>query len=78
KQAKEADPTNTELDLQIDSMMNVIKKKMMEIYQLGILDESFGKVDEAIARWKLIIKEDVPDGEYYKKAYIKLKKYGAL
>ncbi|MNU08930.1 hypothetical protein D3C72_2552040 [compost metagenome] len=57
---------------------------MMNLYQEGILEESFGNVDGgeskagAKDKWKKILELDVSDGEYYKKAYIKLKKYGAL
>jgi hypothetical protein len=57
---------------------------MMGLYQEGILEESFGNVEGgeskagAKDKWKKILDLDVSDGEYYKKAYIKLKKYGAL
>ena len=55
---------------------------MMVLYQEGVLEESYGNVDGgesrkgAKDRWKKILEMDIPDGEYYKKAYIKLKKYG--
>jgi hypothetical protein len=57
---------------------------MMNLYQEGILEESFGNVDGAESKvgakdkWRKILELDITDGEYFKKAYIKLKKYGAL
>jgi hypothetical protein len=61
-----------------------LRKLMMTLYQEGILEESFGNVEGGESRagakekWKKILEQDISDGEYYKKAYIKLKKYGAL
>lgn len=78
------DPGNKETQERIDNYVFELKKQMMVFYQEGILEESYGNVDGsegksgAKAKWKKIIETDVPDGEYYKKAYIKLKKYGAL
>lgn len=78
------DPGNKETQERIDNYVFELKKQMMVYYQEGILEESYGNVDGsegrsgAKAKWKKIIDIDVPDGEYYKKAYIKLKKYGAL
>ncbi len=78
------DPGNKETQERIDNYVFDLKKQMMVFYQEGILEESYGNVDGsegrsgAKAKWKKIIDIDVPDGEYYKKAYIKLKKYGVL
>lgn len=82
RKARQIDPTNTELPDRIDRYVLELKKQMMVIYQEGILEESFGNVEGneskagAKEKWKRIIDQDIPDGEYYKKAYIKLKKYG--
>ncbi len=84
RKARKIDPTNEALQGKIDKYINDLKKQMMVFYQEGILEESFGNVDGgenkagAKDKWKKIIEQDIPDGEYYKKAYIKLKKYGAL
>lgn len=85
RKAREIDPHNPYLLPRILSLKDKLQEQMMTIYQEGILEESFGNVegngDEnklgAKQKWKQIIKLDVPDGEYYKKAYIKLKKYGS-
>lgn len=84
RKARSIDPTNTELQEKIEGYIVELRKNMMVIYQEGILEESFGNVEGgeskagAKDKWKKILDMDIPDGEYYKKAYLKLKKYGAL
>lgn len=84
RKARALDPENPELPEKIDSYTLELRKNMMTIYQEGILEESFGNVEGgdskagAKDKWRKILEMDIPDGEYYKKAYIKLKKYGAL
>lgn len=82
RKARIVDPTNDELPDKIARYTNELRKQMMVLYQEGVLEESYGNVDGgesrkgAKDRWKKILEMDIPDGEYYKKAYIKLKKYG--
>ncbi|KHD88943.1 MAG: hypothetical protein OM95_05585 [Bdellovibrio sp. ArHS] len=84
RKARVMDPTNPDLPEKIERYTTELRKQMMTIYQEGILEESFGNVDGgeskagAKDKWRKILELDIPDGEYYKKAYIKLKKYGAL
>lgn len=84
RKAQQVDPTNDGLQPKIDHYTLELRKQMMVLYQEGILEESFGNVEGGEAKagakdkWKKILQLDIPDGEYYKKAYIKLKKYGAL
>lgn len=84
KKARAIDPHNTDVQDKIERYTVELRKNMMVIYQEGILEESFGNVDGgetkagAKDKWKKILDMDIPEGEYYKKAYIKLKKYGAL
>lgn len=83
RKARILDPTNSGLPEKIDHYTTELRKQMMGFYQEGILEESFGNIDGeskagAKEKWKKILELDVPDGEYYKKAYLKLKKYGAL
>lgn len=84
RKARQVDPTNPMLQEKIDQYMLELRKNMLTIYQEGVLEESFGNIDGsenkggAKEKWMKILELDVPDGEYYKKAYIKLKKYGAL
>lgn len=83
RHARQVDPTNPYLQPAIDEYKARLQEQMMVIYQEGILEESFGNVDGdeskpgAKQKWKRILSTDVTDGEYYKKAYIKMKKYGA-
>lgn len=83
RMAIDIDPTRDDLKELAENIKNDLRKQMMVYYQEGILEESFGNVDGgdnragAKEKWKKIIETDLPDGEYYKKAYIKLKKYGA-
>lgn len=84
RKARQVDPTNPTLQEKIDQFMLELRKNMLTLYQEGVLEESFGNIDGsenkggAKEKWMKILELDVPDGEYYKKAYIKLKKYGAL
>jgi hypothetical protein len=84
RKARQVDPENDTLQEKIDRYVLDLKKQMMVLYQEGILEESFGNVEGSESKagakdkWKKIIEQDIPDGEYYKKAYIKLKKYGAF
>jgi hypothetical protein len=83
REAIKIDPTREDLKDKAEALKNELRKQMMEIYQEGILEESFGNVEGgdnragAKEKWKKIVDTDLPDGEYYQKAYIKLKKYGA-
>lgn len=84
RKARVMDPSNPDIPEKIERYVVELRKQMMSIYQEGILEESFGNVEGgeskagAKDKWKKILELDIPDGEYYKKAYIKLKKYGAL
>lgn len=82
RKARVVDPTNNELPDKIEKYTTELRKQMMVLYQEGILEESYGNVEGgenkkgAKDKWKQILEMDIPDGEYYKKAFIKLKKYG--
>lgn len=84
RKARAIDPNNPDLPEKIERYVVELRKQMMGLYQEGILEESFGNVEGgeskagAKDKWKKILELDIPDGEYYKKAFIKLKKYGAL
>jgi pSer/pThr/pTyr-binding forkhead associated (FHA) protein/tetratricopeptide (TPR) repeat protein len=83
REAIKIDPTRQDLKDRADDLKNELRKQMMVYYQEGVLEESFGNVDGgdnragAKEKWKKILNLDVIDGEYYQKAFIKLKKYGA-
>lgn len=83
RSAIKIDPTRQDLKDQVDELKNELRKQMMVYYQEGVLEEGFGNVEGgdnrigAKEKWKKILELDVSDGEYYQKAFIKLKKYGA-
>jgi pSer/pThr/pTyr-binding forkhead associated (FHA) protein/tetratricopeptide (TPR) repeat protein len=84
RKAVEINPGNEETKDKINRYTLDLKKQMMVLYQEGVLEESYGNVEGnenrpgAKDKWKKIMDLDIPDGEYYGKAKIKLKKYGAL
>ena len=51
-------------------------KEMKVLYSDSVLEESLGNVEQAKERWRQILATDVPGGEYYNKAKVKLKRYG--
>lgn len=78
------DPENKNLKEKIEKSTDSLRRQMMVIYQESIIDENFGNVEGSETRqgakekWKKIIETDLDDGEYYRKAFIKLRKYGVL
>jgi pSer/pThr/pTyr-binding forkhead associated (FHA) protein len=78
KKSAEINPENQTTRNKVESMLFELKKQMQVIYQEGILEESVGEVETAKNKWKKIIEQSLPEEDYYKKAKIKLKKYGAM
>ncbi|MBC7371362.1 MAG: FHA domain-containing protein [Bdellovibrionaceae bacterium] len=84
RKSLDVDPNNEAAKEKIEHYKSELKKQMMVLYQEGVLEESYGNVDGgenrpgAKDKWKKIMELDVTDGDYYAKAKIKLKKYGAL
>lgn len=78
------DPDNQKLKDKIENYTTELRRQMMDLYQEAVIDESYGIVDNTETRqgakdkWKKIVEQDISDGEYYKKAIIKLKKYGVF
>lgn len=78
------DPENQKVKDKIDKYTTELRRQMMNIYQESVIDESYGIVENTETRqgskekWKKIVELDIDDGEYYKKAVIKLRKYGVF
>ncbi len=78
------DPDNKLVKEKIDKNTNELRRQVMAMYQESVLDENFGHIDGNESRlgakdkWKKIIEMDLDDGEYYRKAFIKLRRYGAF
>ncbi len=71
-------PANEVLKGHHTQYMAELRKQMMNFYQEGILEESVGEVETAKAKWKKIIEQSLPGEDYFEKAKLKLKKYGAF
>ena len=84
RSALDFDPDNQAIKDKIEKYSNELRNQARVIYQESVIDENYGNVDGSESRpgakekWKKIIEMDVEDGEYYRKAYIKLRKYGVL
>jgi hypothetical protein len=78
------DPGNKDIKDKIDSYSYELTRRMREIYQESIIEENYGIIDStetkpgAKEKWKKITDLDLEDGEYYKKAIIKLRRYGVM
>ncbi len=78
------DPDNKTVKEKIDKNTNDLRRQVMVMYQESVIDENFGHIDGnetrpgAKDKWKKIIELDLDDGEYYRKAFIKLRRYGAF
>ncbi len=78
------DPENKTVKEKIDKNTNELRRQLMVMYQESVIDENFGHIDGndtrpgAKDKWKKIIELDLDDGEYYRKAFIKLRRYGTF
>ncbi len=78
------DPTNQKVKDKIETFTSELRRQMMTLYQESVIDESYGIVDNSETRqgakdkWKKIVELDLKDGDYFKKAIIKLRKYGVM
>jgi pSer/pThr/pTyr-binding forkhead associated (FHA) protein len=78
REGMKANPDNEVLKGKHQQYMTELRKQMMGFYQEGILEESMGEVDTAKSKWRKILDQSLPGEDYYEKAKIKLKKYGAI
>lgn len=78
KKAVQINPDNEVIKGRLVSMLQELKKQMQTFYQEAILEESVGEVETAKTKWKKILDLSLPEEDYYKKALLKLKKYGAM
>lgn len=74
--ARSEDPKNREVAAVRSQALSDLRREMKNIYEDAILEESIGNVQDAKEKWKKILTLDIKSGEYYRKAKIKLRKYG--
>jgi hypothetical protein len=78
------DPENKVVKEKIDKNTIDLRKQVMVMYQESVIDENFGNIDGSESRpgakdkWKKIVELDLDDGEYYRKAFVKLRRYGSF
>jgi hypothetical protein len=78
------DPDNSDIKEKIDAYTYELTRQVRVIYQESIIDENYGMIENtetkvgAKEKWKKITETDLEDGEYYKKAVFKLRRYGVL
>lgn len=78
------DPDNADIRDKIQTYSYELTRQVRTIYQEAIIDENYGMIDNTETRqgakdkWKKITEMDLEDGEYYKKAIIKLRRYGVM
>lgn len=84
REAKIYDPENKNIQEKIDIFSLELKRRVRSLYQEAIIDENYGIVDNTETRigakekWKKITEMDLDDGEYFRKAVIKLHRYGVM
>ena len=78
REGMQVNPENEVLKGKHTQYMSDLRKLMMNFYQEAILEESVGDVEPAKTKWKKIMDQSLPGEDYFEKAKIKLKKYGAL
>ncbi len=84
RSALQFDQDNQTIKDKIERYSNDLRNQVKVMYQESIIDENFGYVDGSDNRpgakdkWRKILDIDLEDGDYYRKAYIKLKRYGVL
>jgi pSer/pThr/pTyr-binding forkhead associated (FHA) protein len=78
------DPNNKSIHEKIELYVYELKRQVKVIYQESIIDENYGIIDNtetkqgAKEKWKRITELDLLDGEYYRKAVTKLRRYGVM
>lgn len=76
EKALELEPNNERARQIYETASKELFKKMKALFSDSVVEESLGNVEPAKVKWRRIVEQDVPKGEYRQKATIKLKKYG--
>lgn len=76
REAQKVDPYDPNISAFIFKVEKELNSRMKNIYMDSVIEERFGNLEASRVKWEEIVKTDVDDGEYYKKANRKLKQYG--
>lgn len=71
-----ADPDNAKIKVLRERWLGDLKRELKSIYEDSTIEESMGNLDKAKDMWRMIMKQDIQNGEYAKKAGSKLQMYG--
>jgi len=84
REAQVYDPNNQDIKEKIETYSYELTRQVRAIYQESIIEENYGIIENtetkqgAKEKWKKITEIDLEDGEYYKKAVVKLRRYGVM
>ena len=76
RQAQKVDPYDPKISAFLFKTEKELNTNMKNVYMDSVIEERFGNLEISRIKWKTILKLDMEDGEYYKKARRKLKQYG--
>ena len=76
RKAQRVDPYDPKISAFLFQVEKELNNKMKKIYLDSIIEERFSNLEASRVKWEDIMKQDIEDGEYYKKAKRKLKDYG--
>lgn len=75
-QALKENPKSAEASQLRQQALSEMKRELKSIYEDSVIEETMGNIEVAKEKWKKIIEEDLPSGEYQNKARSNLRKYG--
>lgn len=84
REAQIYDPNNKDIKEKIEAYSYELTRQVRALYQESIIEENYGIIENtetkqgAKDKWKKITELDLEDGEYYKKAIVKLRRYGVM
>ena len=76
RKAQKVDPYDSKISIFLFGIEKELNANMKNIYVDSVIEERFGNLEASRIKWETILKFDIGDGEYYKKARRKLKQYG--
>ena len=76
REAKKYGGPRSEIEAKITEQLRELNKKSRNLYQDARLEEGLGNIEAAKKKWQKILDTSLPENDYYKKAKVKLKKYG--
>lgn len=76
REAQKVDPYDYTISAFLEKIEAELTSKVKGIYMDSVIEERFGNIEASRIKWEEIVRIDVENGKYYKKAEGKLKQYG--